>query len=158
MKLALRKDAQTGASVSQRFFCWIIQTRLVSMYSHGGIVIDGDLYHITGAKGWQKTEAGSWSPEKWDLTGFMGDKEKVKELFRLKSQPPTGKFKALVWKLCKGYDWFSLLAFTGPRIRVSWLDYCFEWTYLAITQKPSNGRITAEILLVECQKTLKKAS
>ena len=155
MKLALRKDAPTGASTSQKFFCWTIQTRLVSMYSHGGIVIDGDLYHITAARGWEKIQAGDWSPEKWNLTDFIGDKEKVKELFRLKSQPPKNKFKALIWKLCKGYDWFGLLAFTGPRIRVSWLDYCFEWIYLAITGNAPKGRITPEICLVECQKTEK---
>ena len=155
MKLASKKDAPANATLSQKLACWIIKARLVSMYSHAGIVIDGDLYHMTSTKGWEVVKAGDWSPEKWDLTDFNGDKEKVKELFRKKSLPPTGTVKSLVWKLCKGYDWFGLLAFVGPKVRVSWLDYCFEWCYLAITGNAPKGRVTVEILLVECQKTQK---
>jgi len=155
MKLALRQDAPTNAGIAQQFFCWVIQARLVSAYSHAGIVIDGALYHITGAKGWQIDEDGEWSPEKWDLVEFTGDKEEVKSLFAQKSQPPKNKFRALVWRILKGYDWFSLLAFTGPKVKVSWLDYCFEWCYLAITGKTPKGRITPETLLIQCQKTKK---
>jgi len=153
MKLALRRDAPSSATVIQEFICWVIQARLVSQYSHGGIVIDGDLYQITAAKGWQKVNSGEWSPEKWDLTDFKGDEARVRELFAQKAQPPAGRFKRFIWKLLKGYDWFGLLAFTGPRVRVSWMDYCFEWCFLAITGQAPNGRVTPETLLVECAKT-----
>ncbi len=118
-------------------------------------MVDGTLYHVTGSKGWQKDEDGEWSPEKWTLIDFKGDEEAVKALYFKKSQPPSNKFKAVVWNILKGYDWFGLIAFTGPKVKVSWMDYCYEWCYLAITGNPPKGRITPETLLVECQKTQK---
>ena len=148
MKLALRQGAPHGATNFQKFACWLIEARLVSRYNHAGIVIDGDLYHVTAAHGWQIVKSGNWSPERWDLMEFEGDKEKVRALFQLKGKPPSNRLKAFIWKLLKGYDWFGLIAFTGPKVRVSWMDYCFEWCFLAISGKPPTDRITAETLLV----------
>lgn len=133
MQLALRKDAPTNATLWQRFACWAIRARLVSQYSHGGIVIKGALYHATSANGLHKLEAGEWSPENWDLFDIGGDNRAALALFE--------KLKGVK------YDWFSLLAFVGIRAHDTNKFYCFEWCYYARTLASPDVRITPEILL-----------
>jgi hypothetical protein len=40
MILALRRDPPSNANLLGRLFSWVIKTRLVSLFCHGGIVID----------------------------------------------------------------------------------------------------------------------
>jgi len=135
MKLALRKNAPDGASAAQRFACAAIRARLVSQYCHGGIVIDGDLYHANAAHGLHKVPAGEWEPEKWDLFDV-----------------PNSNDLHAIWLFLKHegahYDWIGLLAFVGLRAgRDDWM-YCFEWCWLAMTGRAPQGRVTPEMLLV----------
>lgn len=67
MQLALRTTAATDANWMARLFCWIIRVALVSRYCHGGVVIDGVLYHTTATSGSVAVPAGQWNPERWAL-------------------------------------------------------------------------------------------
>lgn len=135
MLLALRRDAPAGAAWPQRFFCWLIRARLVSQYCHGGIVIDGCLYHATSANGLHCLKPGEWAPENWDLIGVGADRETAWRM----------------WLRYGGakYDWFSLLAFVGLRTRDSERMYCFEWCWMAITGENPGFRVTPEMLLAK---------
>ena len=132
MKLALRRSAASD-SLIDRLSSWVIKTRLVTRFPHAGIVIDGRLYHSTGRKGLHVTD--EWSPEKWELIDVSGSDDKALGLFH-------------EWRGA-GYDWFSLLAFVGLRVRDSRRLYCYEWCYLAMTGKNYKGRVTPELLLME---------
>jgi hypothetical protein len=135
MKLALRREAATDATVLQRAACAVIRARLVSDFCHGGIVIDGDLYHATATHGVHKVPAGEWTPERWDLFDVGNSRDEVgRALFEAN----------------KGmkYDWFSLLAFVGLRVRDASHVYCFEWCYWVMTGKVPTERVTAETLLI----------
>jgi hypothetical protein len=134
MLLALRKTAPEGATLWQRFVCWVIKARLASDYCHGGIVIDGHLYHSTSALGLHRLDAGYWTPKNWDLIDIGGDDEAAKRLFTM--------------HIGAGYDWFSLLAFVGLRVRDSERMYCFEWCWLAVTGEPPRVRVTPENLVL----------
>jgi len=113
VKLALRKDAPQNATIWQRIACWAIKARLVSQYCHGGIVIDGKLYHATAARGLHVLAQNEWSPEHWDLIDIVADRDVA----------------WYAWLRHEGakYDWFSLLAFVGLTARDSRRMYCFEW-------------------------------
>lgn len=148
MKLALRKSAPTGANAMQKAFCWAIRERLVSDFCHGGIVIDGALYHSTIARGPHKLEPGEWTPSNWDLFEFSGDDAQAISNFEEACKPPDGWWRRLWWKITKGYDAFSLIAFVGPFVRVSWLHYCFELCGLMMTSKDARVRVTPESLLL----------
>jgi hypothetical protein len=134
MKLALRRDAPSGANWMQRFFCWVIRARLVSMYCHGGIVIAGRLYHSTASKGLHCLPPNDWNPEKWDIFEVGGDDTKALDLF---AQYMGAK-----------YDWLGLLTFVGTKSQDSAKMYCFEWCYYAMTGKKPFERITPELLLI----------
>lgn len=149
MKIALRREAASGATASQIFFCNVIKTRLVSQFCHGGIVIDGVLYHTTANKGTHKVEAGDWNPDKWFIVEIGGDDEKAKLIFEKLRLPPKSKFKSVIWKLLNGYDWFSLLAFVGPFVRVGWLNYCFETCWAMYKAETPTFKVTPELLLSE---------
>lgn len=136
MMLALKRESQKGATALQRFFSWVIRTRLVSAFSHGGIVVDGFLYHSTAQKGLHVTDR--WTPENWDLIDIGGDDRAVRNLFAQHRGA--------------GYDWVSLLAFVGLRARDSRKMYRFEWCYLAMTGKTPSEKITPEILLLAARK------
>ena len=148
MKIALRRDAASSATPSQVFFCNVIKARLVSQFCHGGIVIDGALYQTT-TKGTHRVEAGDWNPEKWFIVEVGGDDSKAKLVFEDLNLPPKGKLKAAIWKLLKGYDWFSLLAFVGPFVRVGWLNYCFETCWVMYKAENPTFKVTPEMLLSE---------
>lgn len=146
--LAFRRDAPTGANWLQRLFCWAIKTRLVSQYCHGGIVIDGALHHITAAGGFEVCNPGEWSPERWDLVPDHGaDPDIAAARFYELAAPNIKGWRLRVWRIVKGYDYFSLLAFVGLPMRVSWLVYCFElMRYMRTGEKP-RGRVTPEQLI-----------
>jgi len=149
MKIALRRDAAKDATAIQRLFCTLIKVRLVSQFCHGGIVIDGALYHITGSHGAQVLQPGNWTPESWLLFEVGGDDGKAIELFNDLREAPLGLFQRAIYKLTKGYDWFSLLAFVGPMVRVSWLQYCFELCWLMSRGSSPTFRVTPEMLIME---------
>ncbi len=132
MKLALRKGPPYNATIWQRIACWVIKARLVSQYCHGGIVIDGNLYHATSSHGLHVLKDGEWTPENWDLIDIDTDKELALHMW-------------LRWAGAK-YDWFSLLAFVGLTARDSSRMYCFEWCWLAITGEAPTFRVTPELL------------
>lgn len=133
MKLALRRDPPTNANIWQRFSCWVIKTRLVSQYCHGGIVIDGHLYHATAQRGLHVLAPGDWTPDRWDIFDIGGDDEwALSEFRRLEGAR---------------YDWLSLLAFVGVRARDSAAMYCYEWNWLAIMKENPKIRVTPEMLL-----------
>jgi hypothetical protein len=133
MLLALRKTAPRGATLWQRFACWVIKVRLVSQYCHGGIVIDGALYHSTSSKGLHRIAPGDWDVERWDLIDVEADEGAALAAFQ-KHQHAA-------------YDWFSLLAFAGLPARDSERFYCFEWCWLAMTGEAARKRVTPEMLI-----------
>jgi hypothetical protein len=135
MKIALRRDAASDATTMQRFACAVIKARLVSQYCHGGIIIKGDLYHATATHGLHKIEAGQWTPDRWDVfdLGIERDAEAL-ALFE--------KHAGM------NYDWFSLLAFVGPRVSDETRVYCFEWAWWSSTGEVPTVRITPEMLIL----------
>lgn len=135
MQLALKKSPASDAGLWDRLVAWAIKARLVSAYCHGGIVIDGDLYHAQLAKGLHCVKAGDWSPEKWDLFEMPGNDERVLEQFRSFKGAP--------------YDWISLMSFIGVPAQDRDRLYCFEWCWLAITADQPTDRVTPERLLIE---------
>ena len=134
MKLALRADAPGGATWSQKLACNLIKARLVSQFSHGGMVIDGGMYHMTASRNMHIIPEGQWEPDKWHLfeLGTARDAE-AKRLFE--------QYKAAK------YDWVSLLAFVGPRVRDASRIYCFEWCWLAMAGENPSVRIMPEKLI-----------
>ncbi len=138
MKLALRKGPPANATIWQSIACWVIKARLASRYCHGGIVIDGNLYHSTSALGLHKLRAGDWTPKNWDLIDIDADADAAKHLFTM--------------HIGAKYDWLSLLAFVGISARDRERMYCFEWCWMAITGEAPTFRVTPEILLAETSK------
>ncbi len=134
MFLALRREAPTNPTLSQKIVCWTIKARLVSEFCHGGIVIDGVLYHATAARGLHSMQPGEWTPDNWRLEDVGGDDAAALDLFKKHAGAH--------------YDYIGLLAFVGFRAgRDDWM-YCFEWCYLAMTGKNPIGRVTVEKLLL----------
>lgn len=131
--LAFRGKAPSNPTTFQTIATNVTKARLVSQYSHGGIVVNGDLYHVSTHGGLHKEDAGTWTPCNWDLYEIEADKEQVVSLY--------AKYKGTP------YDWFSLLAFVGLSVKDSSKLYCFEWVYLALTGTNPNFRVTPEILL-----------
>lgn len=145
MKLALRtKPASTAWN--HRFANWIIKARLVTRYSHSGIVIGQTLYHSTVSDGPVKTD--EWTPENWILIEVGGDDQRAIEAFESASKPPKGWFRKLIHKLTRGYDFASLLAFVGLPVRYSGASYCYELSKHMMTYKHPTDRVTVEDLLM----------
>jgi hypothetical protein len=92
-------------------------------------------------------QPGEWNPDKWDLIDYGGDDARAIAEFEAACTPPEGWWHKFWWKITKGYDVFSLLAFVGPGVRVSWLHYCFELCYRMMTGQPPAFRVTPEMLL-----------
>jgi hypothetical protein len=133
MKLAFRRGAPLNATLWQKFTCWVIKARLVSQYCHGGVVIDGSLYHATAKRGLHVLGPTEWSPKNWDIFEVGGD-----DALALKN---FAQFKGAK------YDWFSLLAFVGLYARDSRRFYCFDWQFFAKTGKMAKNRVTPESLI-----------
>jgi hypothetical protein len=134
MHLALRSDPPVNATHWQGFVCGVIKARLVSQWSHGGVVIRGDLYHATAHDGLNVVKAGNWTPERWDL-------------FNLPDFLDPQAYRLFIQYQGAKYDWKSLLAFVGVKEEDNARFYCFEWCYLAITGQLPQGRVTPEVLL-----------
>ena len=133
MFLALKTTTQSDATRMQRLSSQVIKARLVSSYSHGGIVIDGDLYHCTASKGLHKMAAGTWSPDAWEIFDIGGDDATALALFE--------KYKGAA------YAWLRLLTFIGFKtVRDFTKMYCFEWCFLARTTIFPTERSTPEKL------------
>lgn len=147
MLLALKNTNASDAGFVQRLWSRLIKIRLSSDYSHGGVVIDGTLYHTTSLKGSEKLEAGEWNPDHWHMLDIGGDDAAAIERFNQLLQQPKGRVKAWIWKLLKGYDWFSLMAFVGVKARVSWLKYCFETCWFLRYGENPGFKVTPERLL-----------
>jgi hypothetical protein len=103
-------------------------------------------------------QPGEWNPDKWDLINYGGDDAQAIAAFEAACTPPEGWWRKFWWKITKGYDVFSLLAFVGPSVQVSWMHYCFELCYRMKTGRKPTARITAEILLLEITKVPTTAS
>ena len=100
------------------------------------MVINGCLYHATSARGLHVLGPGEWTPDNWDLIDTHpapSEAAKVRRMWRLYAGA--------------GYDWFSLLAFVGLRVRDSGRLYCFEWCWMCITGEIPKFRVTPEMLL-----------
>lgn len=139
MQLALKKTPQADATLIQRLSSWAIKAQLVSKYSHGGIVINGAMYHSTSARGLHRLAPGEWTPESWDIFDVEGFDEVALALFD-KHQGAA-------------YDWLSLLAFVRIRgARDASKMYCFEWCWLAMTLHVNDERVTPEMLLTWLRK------
>jgi len=131
MKLALRRGPATDATWMDKLASNIIAVRLMTEYTHAGIVIGDTLYHATARRG---LHSAAYTPERWELIelGTDGDMEAL----RLFSKHDGA-----------GYDWFSLLAFALIPARDSRRFYCYEWCHLAMTGKHPTERATPESLL-----------
>jgi len=136
MLLALRKDAPADATLWQRFACWAIKARLASQYCHGGVVIDGRMYHSTSARGLHMLDAHEWTPDRWVLID-LGD-ERDAEVLQIFTHGLAGS----------EYDWLSLLAFVGLPARDASRMYCFEWCWLAMIGEKPESRVTPELLIL----------
>ena len=118
MLLVLKKNPYKNEPIHVRMFSQLIKWRLVSKYSHGGIVVGDRLFHCT-SKGLVEAP---WEYDDvvWDMIDLGIDKDDyVLDLF----------------KQLKGtkYDWFSLLGFLLPwRVTNRKAMYCFEWCLLAM--------------------------
>ena len=133
MKLALKRTPASNATLLQRIFAALTRWRLVSQYSHGGIVVNGYLIHATTRHG-LTIERFNPAHAGWDLFELGTDRDDEVELL----------FDALG---AVKYDWLSLLAFVLPwRVSDRKRLYCFEWCALAMGL-PVAGRITPELLL-----------
>ena len=134
MQLALKRTPASNATRWQRTFAALTKWRLCSNYSHGGIVIDGRLFHATATNGLtsQPFDIAAASAG-WDFVDLgQGNDAAVKALFEQRQGTK--------------YDWFGLLAFVLPWRADDSLLYCFEFCALAMGL-PINGRVTPEMLL-----------
>ena len=134
ISLALKRGPAKRATLGQRVAAWAIKARLASQFSHGGIAVDGVMYHSTTAHGVHFLKQGEWCPTEWDLFPVKADMEQV-----------ISRFVAVQgWP----YDWLSLLAFVGIRARDSERLYCFELCHYLLTGEKPTGRVTPETLLL----------
>ena len=132
--LALKREHSKTATLGQRIASWAIKARLVSQFSHGGIAVDGAMYHSTTGKGVHFLKPGELAPDEWDLFPVIADMEQV-----------ISRFAAVQgWR----YDFLSLLAFAGIRARDSERFYCFELCWFLLTGEKPAGRVTPERLLL----------
>lgn len=132
MQLALKKTASSNATLLQRLCAAAIRWRLVSQYCHGGIVINGEMYHATALAGLHKS---AFEPSKWQLyeLGNTYDAYVLRQFSRFKDAP---------------YDKWGILGFELP-FNFGKKDsfYCFEWCNFAMLGDRRTVRVTAELLL-----------
>ena len=134
MKLALRHTLPADAPRASRIGADVILARLVTQYSHAGIVIGGDLYHSNASHGVHVERSA-------DLSGYT--------LVDLGSENDARALALFAQVEGKGYDWASLLAFVVDGVTDSQRWYCFELCWLLMTGTAPKQRITAETLLTE---------
>lgn len=147
MKLALRRGYKPDSTWYEKLGVKFIEYRLVTNWTHAGIVVGNTLFHAT-AKGGLISEDFDNSAGNWDLFD-CGDEHDERTIKQFEDRLRKGRGKVR-------YDWFSLLAFT-PAILVAklfdqpiryrnWL-YCYEWSYEVLTQRMASSEITPEDLL-----------
>lgn len=135
MQLALKQSAPANATRWQRLAAQLIRLRLCTTYCHGAVVINGDLYQATAARGVHAIPAGDWEPEKWVLVPFGG---------------PTCDARALqLFASVDGsaYDWWGVMRFVLPALSQrpqAW--YCFELASYLKTAERERGLVTPENL------------
>lgn len=134
VKLALRYKLPAEAPKMAAIGTKLIEVRLVTNFSHGGILIGSDLYHSNAAHGVHK-EADA------DLSGYM--------LIDLGDEHDARALALFAMVEGKDYDWFSLGAFVITNMRDSERWYCFELCYLLMTGNIPLARVTGEVLLTE---------
>lgn len=134
MKLALRYELPANAPTKAVIGAKLIEVRLVTNFSHGGVVIGSDLYHSNAAHGVHREENA-------DLSGYM--------LIDLGDEHDARALALFAIVEGKGYDWFSLGAFIITNMRDSERWYCFELCYLLMTGNIPLARVTGEVLLTE---------
>jgi hypothetical protein len=131
MLLALRTTPATEATSLDKIAHQTIKTRLCTRYPHGGIAINGVLYHATARKGVHVVT--DWNPERWVLFDLGGDDIAALERYEQR----------------KGnrYNWVGLLPFIGVPGSDRERDYCFQLAYFMVTGIYPRGLVTAETLL-----------
>lgn len=137
MHLALKRTPASDATRAQRLFAALTRWRLVSRYSHGGIVLDGWLYHSALQHGGLSRERFDMATasDGWDFVDIGPERDR--DMLRL-------------FRDCWGtpYDLFGLLAFVLPGHYDDPRSlYCFEWCALAMGI-PLRQRMTPELLLL----------
>jgi len=147
MYLALRRNPATDATWVDKFFLWVIKSRLVTEFPHAGIVIRGNLYHATARHGF--CMADDYTPERWLLIDLGTERDavvlaKAEELIAL----GTGYDFAEIFDFTP-LHWLMNLARKVPQLRavLDNLLYCYQWCFLAMTQAYPDRRVTAESLL-----------
>lgn len=136
MRLALKRTPASDATRLERWFAALTRWRLVSRYSHGGIVINGCLYHSSARRGgldWEPFDMSNASTG-WDFVdlGHERDAAALALFGRMRGTP---------------YDYIGLLGFVLPwNFNDHRRMYCFEWCALAMGL-PITARITPERLL-----------
>ena len=134
MLLALRHSLSADAARASRAGSAVIAARLVTQYAHGGIVINGDLYHSNASHG-VHVERGA------DLSGYT--------LVDLGGDGDARALALFAQVEGRSYDWVSLAAFIVGGVTDSQRWYCFELCWLLMTGTAPKQRITAETLLTE---------
>ena len=137
MHLTLKRTPASDATRAQRLFAALTRWRLASQYSHGGIVLDGWLYHSAlqhGGLSRERFDMGSAS-DGWDFVDLGPERDRdMLRLFRDYRGTPHDLFGLLAFVLPGHYD--------DPRSL-----YCFEWCALAMGI-PLRQRMTPELLLL----------
>lgn len=137
MHLTLKRTPASDATRAQRLFAALTRWRLASQYSHGGIVLDGWLYHSAlqhGGLSRERFDMGSAS-DGWDFVDLGPERDRdMLRLFRDYRGTPYDLFGLLAFVLPGHYD--------DPRSL-----YCFEWCALAMGI-PLRQRMTPELLLL----------
>lgn len=145
MYIALRRGPASSATYLQRLTSDYIRFRLATIWPHAGVVIAGQLYHVSGHGGMQVSD---YDPAKWDLIDVGGDDAAAVALFhQIKSSGG-------------GYDYVELLGFTGARSllrlvrRIPWVrkkldinTYCYQLALWLVTLRRPTFRVTPELLL-----------
>lgn len=145
MYIALRRGPATSATYLQRRISDYIRFRLATLWPHAGVVIAGQLYHVSGHGGMQVSD---YDPAKWDLIDIGGDDAAAVALFH---QIKAGG---------GGYDYVELLGFTWlrgvlrilrripyVRRRLDINTYCYQLALWLATLNRPTFRVTPELLL-----------
>jgi len=133
MKLALRHTLSADAPALHRLAAACIETRLVTQFAHGGIIVGDQLLHATATGGVHRLPASVASD--WTLIDLGTEHDaRALELFAAVEGA--------------GYDWVSLLAFVVAPATDRHRWYCFELCWLLMTGEPPRGRVTPERLLL----------
>lgn len=133
MKLVLRHALPPNTPTSHRIGAFAIETRLVSAFAHGGILLGPHLLHATGAKG---VHAATWDGAGGWVVIDLGADRDARTLERFEKVRGAG------------YDFVGLGAFIVPSISDSQRWYCFELCYYLMTGRIPRERVAPEMLVL----------